>query len=169
MRALVLKEKRRDQWGKVAMVKEVIGNLFESRAETLVNPVNCVGVMGKGLALEFRRRFPEMFKEYVARCARKEVRLGEPYLYCDASGARILNFPTKDHWRSPSRLADIERGLDHFAKYYAEWGLKSVAFPQLGCGNGGLRWEEVGPLIFLKLRPLNIEVEVYLPMKPSQS
>jgi O-acetyl-ADP-ribose deacetylase (regulator of RNase III) len=147
------------------MVKEIIGNLFESEAETLVNPVNCIGIMGKGLALEFRRRFPEMFKDYVARCARKGVRLGEPYLYCGASGARILNFPTKDHWRSLSHLADIERGLDHFADHYAEWGIKSVAFPQLGCGNGGLSWREVGPLMFRKLRSLNIEVEVYAPMK----
>ena len=124
--------------------------------------------MGKGLALEFKGGFPEMFKEYSVRCARKEVRLGEPYLYCDISGVRILNFPTKDHWRSPSRLSDIERGLDHFAKYYAEWGLKSVAFPQLGCGNGGLSWGEVSPLIFSKLQVLNIEVEVYMPMERRQ-
>ena len=144
------------------MVKELVGNLFESKAEALVNPVNCVGVMGKGLALEFRRRFPGMYKEYVARCARNEVRLGEPYLYRDASRVRILNFPTKDHWRSSSSLMDIERGLDHFAKNYAEWELKSVAFPQLGCGNGGLSWSEVSPLIFSKLRALNIEVEIYV-------
>jgi O-acetyl-ADP-ribose deacetylase (regulator of RNase III) len=150
------------------MVKEIIGNLFESRAETLVNPVNCVGVMGKGLALEFKKRFTAMFEDYARRCERKEVRLGEPYPYRDASGILIVNFPTKDHWRSPSRLADIDRGLDHFAKYYAEWGVKSAAFPQLGCGNGGLSWGEVSALMYSKLQVLKIEVEVYMPMKRLQ-
>jgi O-acetyl-ADP-ribose deacetylase (regulator of RNase III) len=119
------------------MVKEITGSLFESRAETLVNPVNCVGVMGKGLSLEFKKRFPAMFEDYARRCERKEVRLGEPYPHRDASGIVIVNFPTKDHWRSPSRLADIERGLDYFVQHHLKWGVRSVAFPQLGCGNGG--------------------------------
>ena len=86
------------------MFKVLIGDLFESRAKALVNTVNCVGVMGKGVAAEFRKRFPAMFKDYVSRCERKAVRLGEPYVYNDASGVSIVNFPTKDHWRSPSRL-----------------------------------------------------------------
>jgi len=150
------------------MVKEIIGNLFESRAEALVNPVNCVGVMGKGLALEFKKRFPAMFEDYARRCERRQVRLGEPYPFRDASGILIVNFPTKDHWRSPSRLADIERGLDHFVEHYREWAFKSVAFPQLGCGNGGLSWEEVSSLMFSKLQALKIEVEVYMPMERVQ-
>ena len=145
------------------MFKALIGDLFEAKAQTLVNTVNCVGVMGKGVAAEFKRRFPAMFNDYAARCERKQVRLGEPYLYHDLTGQRIVNFPTKDHWRSPSRLSDIEHGLDYFARHCVEWGIESVALPPLGCGNGGLAWSEVGPLIFRKLRDLPISVEVYAP------
>src|SRR6266852_175852 len=145
------------------MFKALIGDLFSSQAQTLVNTVNCVGIMGKGVAQEFKRRYPAMFEDYAARCVRREVRLGEPYLFRDSTGRLIVNFPTKDHWRSPSRLTDIERGLDYFVKHYREWGVKSIAFPPLGCGNGGLHWSEVGPLIYEKLHRLNIDVEVYAP------
>jgi O-acetyl-ADP-ribose deacetylase (regulator of RNase III)/uncharacterized protein YwgA len=145
------------------MFKALIGDLFQSQAQTRVNTVNCVGIMGKGVAQEFKKRYPLMFEDYAERCARKLVRLGQPYVYKDCSGILIINFPTKDHWRSPSRLADIERGLDYFVQHHQEWGVKSVAFPPLGCGNGGLSWEEVGPLIFGKLRQLNIDIEVYAP------
>src|SRR6266536_1794212 len=145
------------------MFKALIGDLFATQAQTRVNTVNCVGIMGKGVAAEFKKRSPAMFEDYAERCDRKQVRLGEPYLYRDDSGVLIVNFPTKDHWRSPSRLADIERGLDHFVKHYAEWGVTSVSFPPLGCGNGGLSWEEVGPLIYGKLRNLAINLEVYAP------
>jgi O-acetyl-ADP-ribose deacetylase (regulator of RNase III)/uncharacterized protein YwgA len=145
------------------MFKTLIGDLFESRAQTLVNTVNCVGVMGKGVAEQFKRRFPAMFEDYKSRCDRKAVHLGEPYLYRDISGVQIVNFPTKDHWRSPSRLADVERGLDYFARHAAEWGISSLALPPLGCGNGGLEWSEVGPLIFQKLHTLLFDVEVYAP------
>jgi O-acetyl-ADP-ribose deacetylase (regulator of RNase III) len=145
------------------MFKALIGDLFSTPAQTRVNTVNCVGIMGKGVAEEFKKRYPAMFEDYAERCARKEVRLGEPYSYRDRSGVLIVNFPTKDHWRSPSRLADIERGLDYFVQHHAEWGVQSVAFPPLGCGNGGLSWEEVGPLMYGKLRHLSIDVEVYAP------
>lgn len=143
--------------------KALIGDMFASNAQTLVNTVNCVGVMGKGVALEFKKRFPDMFADYVARCERHEVKLGQPYLFRDPSGRLIVNFPTKRDWRSPSRLADIETGLDHFAANVARWGISSVACPPLGCGNGGLDWSEVGPLIFRKLSPLPIVVELYAP------
>lgn len=145
------------------MFKALIGDLFASEAQTLVNTVNCVGVMGKGVALEFKKRFPRMARDYADRCARNQVRLGEPYLYSDDSGARIVNFPTKGHWRSPSRLADIEQGLDYLAAHAAEWDITSLALPPLGCGNGGLAWSEVGPLIYAKLGGLPIDVEVYAP------
>lgn len=145
------------------MLKTLIGDLFESQAQTLVNTVNCVGVMGKGVAFEFKKRFPSMFDDYVCRCERKAVRLGEPYLYRDASGKSIINFPTKDHWRSPSRLQDIDHGLDYFAEHAREWGITSVAMPPLGCGNGGLEWAEVGPLIYRKLHHLPMEIEIYAP------
>lgn len=145
------------------MFKALIGDMFTSRAQTLVNTVNCVGVMGKGVALEFKKRFPQMFDDYFTRCERKQVRLGEPYLYRDLTSAMVVNFPTKDHWRSASRLADIERGLDYFIQHASAWGITSVAFPPLGCGNGGLEWAEVGPLMYRKLVNLNIDVEVYAP------
>lgn len=145
------------------MFKALIGNLFTSEAQTLVNTVNCIGVMGKGVALEFKKRFPRMAKDYADRCARKDVRLGEPYLYTDETGIRIINFPTKGHWRSSSRLADVERGLDYLADHAADWGITSLAIPPLGCGNGGLAWSEVGPLIYAKLHGLPLDVEVYAP------
>ncbi|NGO51053.1 type II toxin-antitoxin system antitoxin DNA ADP-ribosyl glycohydrolase DarG [Allomesorhizobium camelthorni] len=145
------------------MFKVLIGDLFASRAQTLVNTVNCVGVMGKGVAEQFKRRFPRMFDDYQNRAAHKQVRLGQPYLFEDESGVRIINFPTKDHWRSPSRLTDIERGLDYLAAHLGSWGVTSLAMPPLGCGNGGLDWSEVGPLIFQKLHGLPVDVEVYAP------
>lgn len=145
------------------MFKALIGDLFASKAQTLVNTVNTVGVMGKGVALEFKKRYPGMFDDYAMRCDRKQVELGEPYLYRDLTGTMIVNFPTKEHWRAASRLADIERGLDHFVQHYSEWGITSIAFPPLGCGNGGLDWAEVGPLIYGKLHCLPISIEVYAP------
>ena len=120
------------------MFKGLIGDLFESRAQTLVNTVNCVGVMGKGVAAQFAKRYPTMLQDYKQRCERKAVRLGEPYLFRDLSGASTINFPTKGHWRAASRLADIERGLDYLVAHLPEWGVTSMAMPPLGCGNGGL-------------------------------
>lgn len=145
------------------MFKALIGDLFESQAQALVNTVNCVGVMGKGVAAEFKKRYPAMFEDYAQRCQRKAVHPGESYPYRDASGVLIINFPTKNHWRSPSRVKDIEFGLDYFAAHAAEWGITSVAIPPLGCGNGGLEWSEVGPLIYRKLHDLPIDVQVYAP------
>lgn len=150
------------------MFKVLIGDLFESRAQALVNTVNCVGVMGKGVAEQFRKRYPAMFNDYKRRCDNGVVRLGEPYLYRDASGALIVNFPTKDHWRSSSRLSDIESGLDYLAAHLHEWGIASIAMPPLGCGNGGLEWSDVGPLIHRKLANLSIDVELYAPYGTSK-
>lgn len=147
----------------MGMFKAMIGDLFASQAQTRVNTVNCVGVMGKGVALEFKKRWPAMFDDYQRRCERKSVILGEPYVYRDASGVSIVNFPTKDHWRSPSRIADIERGLDYLVAHAGEWEIKSLALPPLGCGNGGLEWAEVGPLIYSKLHGLPFDIEVYAP------
>lgn len=147
----------------MAMFRALIGDLFESQAQTLVNTVNCVGVMGKGVALGFKKRWPAMFEDYRSRCAAKQVRLGEPYLYRDALGISIINFPTKNHWRSPSRLTDIERGLDYLVAHAAEWNIQSLALPPLGCGNGGLEWKEVGPLIYRKLHDTSFDVELYAP------
>jgi uncharacterized protein YwgA/O-acetyl-ADP-ribose deacetylase (regulator of RNase III) len=140
-----------------------IGNLFDSDAQTLVNTVNCVGVMGKGVALEFRNRFPEMHADYVARCRAGQVHLGRPYLYRSLVLPWILNFPTKDHWRSVSRLQDIEEGLRHLLADYREWGITSLAVPPLGCGHGQLEWRVVGPTLYRYLKRMNIPVELYAP------
>lgn len=145
------------------MLKVTIGDMFESDATTLVNTVNCVGVMGKGVAQIFKQRYPDMFQDYVRRCELKQVEPGVPYHYCDMLGNSIVNFPTKNHWRSPSRLDDIIKGLDVFISEYKHWGVTSVAFPPLGCGNGGLAWSLVGPLMYQKLSQLDIAVEIYAP------
>jgi O-acetyl-ADP-ribose deacetylase (regulator of RNase III)/uncharacterized protein YwgA len=145
------------------MVKVIIGNIFESRAQTLVNTVNCVGIMGKGIALEFKKRFPEMFKDYAARCRRGEVKLGRPYLYKPLVPPWVLNFPTKDHWRSVAKLEDIIRGLEYLLEHYKAWEITSIAFPPLGCGQGQLEWGIVGPTLYRYLTRMDIPVELYAP------
>lgn len=145
------------------MVRVLVGDMFESRAQTLVNTVNCVGVMGKGIALEFKKRFPDMYEDYAQRCAAKQVRLGEPYLFRRLFPPWILNFPTKGHWRSVSRLSDIEAGLEYLERHYHEWGIESLAVPALGCSNGGLEWRVVGPTLYRHLGRLDIPVELYAP------
>jgi O-acetyl-ADP-ribose deacetylase (regulator of RNase III) len=147
----------------VTNVTPLVGDLFQSRAQTLVNTVNCVGIMGKGIALEFKARFPEMFRDYVRRCQRHEVRLGEPYLWTPIIPPWVLNFPTKDHWRAQTRVEDVEAGLRFLKSYYKEWGIRSLAVPPLGTGNGGLEWRIVGPTLYRHLSELDIPVELFAP------
>lgn len=144
-------------------MKVLVGDILRSKAQTLINTVNCVGIMGKGIALEFKKKFPEMFEEYVERCNRKEVKPGIPYLYRGLFPPQIINFPTKDHWKSVSRIADIERGLQILLSQYKDWGVSSLAIPPLGCGNGQLEWKAVGPLIYRFAREMNIPIELYAP------
>lgn len=139
------------------------GDLFESSAQTLVNTVNTVGVMGKGVALGFKQRFPEMYRDYVQRCEHGLVKLGEPYLWQPLVEPWVLNFPTKAHWRKPSRLEDIVSGLEYLQSHYRAWGVRSLAVPPLGCGNGGLEWRVVGPTLYEHLSRLDIPVELYAP------
>ena len=147
------------------MVTTKTGDLFSSQAQTLVNTVNCVGVMGKGVALAFKERFPDMFKEYVRLCEVGRVRLGEPYLYKQLAGPWVLNFPTKDHWRSVSKLSDIVNGLNYLEHHYKDWGISSLAVPPLGCGQGGLEWRVVGPTLYRHLQKLNIPPELCTPLR----
>lgn len=140
-----------------------IGDIFTSNAKTLVNTINCVGTMGKGIALEFKKRYPLMYKEYVEMCKNGEIKAGNPYYYEDLCGNSIINFPTKDDWRMPSKLSYIKDGLEWFKNNYKELGLTSVAFPPLGCGNGGLSWDIVGPLMYFELKDIPIEIEIYAP------
>ncbi len=145
------------------MVKILVGDIFNSQAQTLTNTVNCVGVMGKGIALEFKKRFPDMFADYEERCKRNEVKLGRPYFFGRLFPPSILLFPTKDHWRSVSNLAAIEEGLKHLKANYRKWGITSLAMPPLGCGLGELEWNIVGPTLYKHLKELDISVELYAP------
>lgn len=145
------------------MVKVLIGDIFKSDAQTLVNTVNMVGVMGKGIALGFRKHFPEMYEDYVRRCEKHEVRLGQPYLYRRAIPPNIINFPTKDHWRSVSRLSDIVAGLKFLEAHIREWEVTSLAVPPLGCGEGQLEWRVVGKTLYRHLVRLNIPVQLFAP------
>ncbi len=140
-----------------------MGDILKSKAQTLVNTVNCVGIMGKGIALEFKEQFPDMFNDYVERCNRNEVRLGKPYLFKRLTPPWILNFPTKGHWRSVSRIEDIIKGLKYLLQHYKEWGITSLAVPPLGCGQGQLEWKIVGPTLYRYLNQLDIPVELYAP------
>jgi len=144
-------------------VKVLVGDLFEAKSQTLVNTVNCVGVMGKGIALEFKKRFPDMYRDYVARCERREVQLGKPYLYKMLLPPWILNFPTKDHWRSVASLDSIVEGLDYLLTHYREWGIESLAVPPLGAGQGQLEWRIIGPTLYHYLSQMDIPVELYAP------
>lgn len=142
------------------------GNLFDSECQTLVNTVNCVGVMGKGIALDFKKQFPDMFNEYRYACKTGELQYGGDiwiYDYIDLyKPKKILCFATKKHWQYPSKFEWIEKGLYKFINNYKTWGITSIAFPKLGCNNGKLDWErQVKPLMFKYLQPLDIICEIY--------
>lgn len=143
------------------MLSYVTSNLFESPAQTLVNTVNTVGVMGKGIAAEFKQRYPEMFERYAKYCKDGSLDIGKLHLY-RTPNKLVLNFPTKKHWRNPSKLEYIEAGLRKFVDTYAAHGIVSVSFPQLGCGNGGLPWEKVQPLMEQYLSRLPIPVYIHV-------
>jgi O-acetyl-ADP-ribose deacetylase (regulator of RNase III) len=126
------------------------GDLLKQNAEALVNAVNCVGVMGRGIALQFRQAFPENFKIYEAACKRGEVKPGEMLVFDThqvTNPRYIINFPTKRHWRDQSRITDIESGLEALVEEVHDRGISSIAVPALGCGLGGLKWSEVRPRI----------------------
>ena len=151
------------------MITTGTGDLLEADVEALVNTVNCVGVMGKGIALQFKRRYPANFKAYAAACSRGEVQLGRMFVFpLDViTGPRyVINFPTKGHWRARSRIRDIETGLRDLVQVIRDRGIRSIAIPPLGAGNGGLDWADVEPLIRASLEPLDdVEVRLYAPSK----
>ncbi len=149
------------------MIRFTQGNLLEARAEALVNTVNTVGVMGKGIALMFKERFRENFRRYAAACKAGEVRVGT--MFVTETGELdcprwIINFPTKQHWRAPSRLEWVEEGLRDLRRFLVENQVRSVAIPPLGAGNGGLDWARVRPKIVDQLGNLeDTEILVYEP------
>ncbi len=140
--------------------REYKGNLFAARVQCLVNTVNCVGVMGKGVALEFRRRFPRMFEEYRQVCEKAALRPGQIWPY-RREQPWVLNFAVKDDWKHPSRMEWVESCLSKFAASYEKLGIQSVAMPWLGAMNGRLEWDQVHSLIRSYLSNLpNIEIEL---------
>ena len=144
------------------MITYMSGDLFQSPAKVLVNTVNTVGVMGKGIALKFKRIYPEMFEAYRNHCERGNLEIGQLFLY-KTLNKWILNFPTKRHWRHPSREEYIEAGLRKLRTHCAEMGITSVAFPELGCGNGELDFEtQVKPLMEQYLGNMSVPTFIYL-------
>ncbi len=142
------------------MIKYIEGDLFGSPAQVIVNTVNTVGVMGKGIALEYKKRYPGMFDYYKKACEKHKLIIGKMLLWY-APDHWVLLFPTKEHWKNPSKLEYIEKGLKVFVKKYAEYNISSIAFPRLGCGNGELNWDDVRRLMEEYLMDLPIEIFVY--------
>jgi O-acetyl-ADP-ribose deacetylase (regulator of RNase III) len=140
------------------------GNLFDHSADILVNTVNCVGVMGKGIALEFKKRYPENFEAYKTECNNKFLVPGGLFIYNYEDGPAIVNFATKDHWRDPSRYEWIQHGLESLSSWlsYISRTYK-VNIPALGCANGQLDWTIVSSMILYELRDLNHEITVFEP------
>jgi O-acetyl-ADP-ribose deacetylase (regulator of RNase III) len=149
---------------RVTTTESVNGNVLDADVDAVVNPVNCAGVMGKGLALQFKKKYPDVFREYARACRSGEVVPGRMHIVERGSAARprfIVNFPTKRHWRDASRIEDIERGLEALVAEIQVRRIGSIAVPALGCGLGGLDWAEVRPLIvraFALVRGVRLEI-----------
>ena len=153
------------------MIRFTRGDLFASGCEALVNPVNCVGVMGRGLALQFRHRFPANYAAYRDACARREVRPGRCLVFDAGAGPPrfVVNFPTKRHWRDRSRIEDIAGGLDDLARLLRRRGIGSVAIPPLGCGLGGLPWPAVRSLLLDRLASCpDVSIVIFEPGGPER-
>ena len=155
------------------MIEFTTGNIFESDAEALVNAVNCVGVMGRGIALQFKNKYPENFKAYQQACKQEVLKPGKMFVF--ETGQLVLprwiiNFPTKRHWRGKSRIEDIESGLIDLVKVIQENNIRSIAIPPLGAGLGGLDWNEVRTRIEKALNHIeNFKIFVYEPIEASES
>lgn len=139
------------------------GNIFSSDKQTIVNTINCVGVMGKGVALGFRLRYPEMYEKYKEFCKNKQIAIGKLWLYKQSQedSQWVLNFPTKFHWKYPSKMEYLEVGLQKFVETYREKGIISIAFPLLGTHNGGLDKIEVLNMMYYYLEKCFIPIEIY--------
>lgn len=140
-------------------------NIFNTQCQTLVNTINCVGVMGNGLALEMKNRYPSMFEKYKEYCNRGLINIGSLWLYKNISGKKItkwiLNFPTKKDWKNKSEYEYIEKGMEKFVNTYKEKGITSIAFPMLGCGNGGLNKDivlEIMTKYLIKCEDIIVEI-----------
>jgi O-acetyl-ADP-ribose deacetylase (regulator of RNase III) len=148
------------------MIEFVTGNFFDYDADIRVNTVNCVGVMGAGVALMYKKKFPTMFKEYYKACKENKVKPGAPHIWMDinlVSSLTIINFPTKIHWKNPSEYEYIEKGLIWLRKFLLDKNNSTVTLPALGCGHGGLDWEKVKSMIEEYLGDINARILVFEP------
>ncbi|GAB4331110.1 MAG: macro domain-containing protein [Flammeovirgaceae bacterium] len=149
------------------MIHYETGNLLESQADALVNTVNTVGIMGKGIALQFKNMFPNNFKKYIKACKNKELVIGKLLVTEENSlltgNKIIINFPTKTHWRLPSEYQYIEAGLTELVNIIKEKNIKSIAIPPLGAGNGGLNWNKVKELLEKYLSGIDCDIYIYKP------
>lgn len=146
------------------MIKYFDGTVFNTGADILVNTVNTAGAMGGGLALEFKLRYPELEDQYLKDLQNNKLKIGFPRLY-KLKDQYVLNFPTKKHWKNPSKLIYIEKGLDYISKnyeYFLTQGIKSIAFPKLGAGLGGLDWDTVNKLMVKYLNDIDMEIYICL-------
>jgi len=130
--------------------------------QTLVNPVNCIGVMGAGLAKKFKEKHPDMFSFYKETCRKKEMKIGFPIIF-KSSEKQILLFPTKNHWMDKSNIKSIQLGLQNLVDNIENFGISSIAFSALGCGLGGLKWKDIKPLLINYSNMMKIPVEIFSP------
>ncbi|HET6536501.1 MAG TPA: macro domain-containing protein [Sphingopyxis sp.] len=151
----------------MAHITFITGDILQADAEAVVNTVNCVGVMGRGIALQFKKAFPANFRAYASACEDGEVLPGSMFVYDTGSFANpryIINFPTKRHWKGKSRIEDIDSGLAALVRELSQRGIKSVAVPPLGAGLGGLDWNEVRPKIVAALENIpEVDIRIYEP------
>lgn len=147
-------------------LKYLTGDILFSKCQTLVNPVNCVGVMGKGLAFRFKKAYPNMYERYRIICKKRLLLPGKLWIYNALNGTKVLCFPTKDDWRKPSRPEWIECGLRKFVNTYKEKGITSAAFPLLGAGNGGMDKSSSMAMMGEYLSKCDIPIEIYSTYEP---
>lgn len=142
------------------MIKIISGNIFTTKCQTIVNTINCVGVMGAGIAYECRLRYPEMYQRYVELCNDGKIQIGKLWIY-KAEDKWILNFPTKNHWKFESKIEYLEKGLSKFIETFKEKGIESIAFPILGASNGGIDPNVALEIMNKHLKNCDIEIEIY--------
>lgn len=149
------------------MITYADGDIFQATTQTIVNPINCEGAMGAGLAVLFRHKFPGLYNDYLNKYKANLLKIGEPYLWksSDSNIQWVLNFPTKDKWQDPSKIEYIKQGLSYFMNHYQEWGISSITFPSLGMGLGGLSAKIVYSVMDSYLKDISIPCYIYKPRK----
>jgi O-acetyl-ADP-ribose deacetylase (regulator of RNase III) len=150
------------------MIEYVNGNFFDHDADIRINTVNCVGVMGAGVALQYKKKYPDMYKEYLSECQQEKVLIGKPHVWrenkmFEDKSITIINFPTKKHWKNPSEYSYVEEGLKWLQQFLSDKDSSTITLPALGCGHGGLDWSRVKPMIEYYLGDLKSKILVFEP------